>query len=182
MTVNARGESAIKSDILRDRRQYYVKEVKAPLLKSLVRCTQKGNKLFERVFLLWDVLMIVRSIYRYPEPTRDNVKKKMNHILFDIWDEFFEKDTNTHKTALFKAIRRILACEIEHDSHYSQRFTWFLKKLTDKYISGEWPPLEPWCPVDYWDDPVKEKELEKVTLEFKRYLTINGRPFHEVET
>lgn len=182
MAVNVRGESDIKSDILRHRRQYFVKDVKAPLLCSLTRCEQRRHKFLERIYLLWDVFVIVRSIYRYPEPTRENIKKRMNSVLFDVWDEFFERDTNEGKTALFKAVRRVLAVEIEHDSHYSERFTWFLKRLAEKYVSGEWPPLEPWCPVDYWNDPVKEEELRKAVMEFRANLTIGGRPFNEVET
>ena len=177
-----RGESDITSDILRHRRRYFQKEVKRPLLDSLTRCAQEGNRLLEKIYLLWDVFMIVRSVYRYPEPTRANTKKRMTHVLLDIFDEFFEKDTNVYKTALFKAIRRISACEIEHDCHYSQRFTWFLKRLAEKYLSGEWPSLEPWCPVDYWNDPVKDEELLKATVEFRTKMTIGGRPFSEVET
>ena len=182
MSINAKGESSITSDILRDRRQYFIKDVKAPFLNSLVKCFQRGKNLLGKLCLLFDIWKMVLAIFKYPEPTKENTKKHISHILLDIWDEFFRLDTTENRTALFKAIKRISVTTVEHDIHYSQRITWFLMKLTAKYLNGEWPALEPWCPMDNWNDPIVQQELLKAAQEFRVNLTINGKPFNEVET
>jgi len=184
LTVNIRGESEITSDILRKRRQYFVKEVKAPLMESLVKIghIEKVNGFLDKLRVLIYLWRMVGSICKYPAPTKDNTKKKITHVLLDIWDEFFTYETNDSRAPLFRAIRRISATECEHDNYYSQRMTWFLKKLTVKYLNGEWPALESWCPMDNWNDPAIQLEILKAAQEFRYNLTINGRPFSEVET
>lgn len=105
------------------------------------------------VLLLYSVWGIVRSIRRYPEPTRKNVRKLNTFVLMDMWDEFFKYETNTRRLPLFRAIERLSIGEYEHDKYYSARMDWFLSKLVRKYISGEWRPCQPHHPADHWSEP-----------------------------
>jgi len=182
MSVSVRGESEITANILRNKRQYFVKKVKAPFLNSLVRCFQRGSSLLEKLRLLADIWHLVSSILKYPEPTKENTKKQISHVLLDIWDEFFSKDTSKCRTVFFRICRRISVITVEHDDDYSQRITWFLMKLATKYLTGDWPPLESWCPMNNWNDYDTLVALSKARFEFRSNLTIGGRPFNEVET
>jgi len=153
----ATNESLIYHDILRERRQYFIDKVKAPLMKAI---------------------LIISN--RYPEPTRESTKKQMSHILLDIWDEFDKH--NTARKPLFKAIRRILICEVEHDNFYSQRMTWFLGELLKRCQSGEWPKLQPWCPMDCWNDPIVIEERNRARAEFQATACVGGVPIGNIET
>lgn len=121
--------SLLSIDILRTRRQYFVDKVKAPLMKALV---------------------ILAG--RYPEPTKENTDKHNTHVLLDIWDEFFKHEDNPGRDGLFKAIRKITIAEYEHDGYYSQRIDWFLKKLAQAYVDGEWEPPKSWNPSCWRSD------------------------------
>ena len=143
--------TSIYSEILGNKYQYFVDKVKKPLIKALVILSK-----------------------RYPEPTEKNTTKHISHVLLDIWDEFFTWEDNPGRNELFRAIKRITVCVVESDTYYSQRITWFLKRLTEKYISGEWTPLEPWAPMECWGDPnVKEKRKEALRV-FKQTLEAGG--------
>ena len=187
MSVNTRGESEITSEILRNRRQHFI-DIKNPLRNGIVRLATKRYKtthklwIVQKVSLLLDIIHIIQTVNKFPEPTKENTKKKMSHILLDIFDEFFKYDTCRSRLSLFRAIRRISICVIETDNHYSQRFTWFLKKLLEKYQNGEWPELEPWCPMDCWSEPTTQEALLRATQEFRLTMQVGGRNIDEIET
>jgi len=133
----------LANDILRKRRHYFINKVKAPLMKVLVFIANK-----------------------YPEPTRENTRKKNTHVLLDVWDDFFKYERNKSKDSLFHAIRKVIVGEYEHDGYYAQRMDWFLEELVKKYNSGEWKPLEPWNPAGFWIEPsvveVREAQIRKL--------------------
>lgn len=147
--------SEMTRDILVTRRQYFIDKVKGPMIKALVLLAN-----------------------RFQEPTRENTKKKISLALLDVWDEFFKFENNPGRDSLFRAIKRISVSICESDSYYSQRITWFLKKLTEKYASGEWPALESFCPSECWTDEttqeavVEEKKRVMRGLHFGKILSI----------
>lgn len=176
--LDAKGESPIFSDILRGRRQYFIDKVKAPLYEGLVGINRSG--FFSKLFLLWDIWNIVTGILRYPEPTMENTKKRMSHILLDIFDEF--EKYNTIKPPMFRVLRRLIVCTVEHDKDYSQRLTWFLEKLAQSYLGKEWPQLEDWAPMSRWSDPTTQKAVKLAREEFRKGLTVGGRNIGDIET
>lgn len=184
MTVDERGESPVYSYILRARHHYFVGHVKAPLMNGLINIATLPLRIgfVEKLVLLKEVWHIVRSVYRYPYPTKENTKKHDTHALIDLWDEFFNYDTNVTRRPLFLALRRISCCEVEHDNHYSQRITWFMKRAAEKYMLGEWNPLQEWCPMQEWNDPKVIEAVLKAREEFQKYLTVGGVPIGEIET
>ncbi|KKN75139.1 hypothetical protein LCGC14_0382980 [marine sediment metagenome] len=171
--------SKITLDMLIERKQYFIHKVKAPLVKGFVGCLGRGNGLLSRILLLWDVWCIVTSVLRYPEPTKDNVKKHMSHVLLDTFEEF--EGYNTVKPHFFHAVRRFLVSTCEHDSDESQRVTWFLKKLSSKYVSGEWPPLEPYCPSLGWTEKSVQEAVAKERQELRKRMAL-GDISSETET
>ncbi len=97
--------------LLRDEREYVISRIKKPIMKALI--------------ILSD---------RIPEPTKENCVHPNSHILLDIWDEFFSRETNSTRKPLFEAIRRIMVSEYETDPYYRERMDWFLKQI----IKSDW--------------------------------------------
>ena len=94
------------------KRQYVIDMVKSPMIKLIIKV---GN--------------------RYPEPTRENCTYPNSAILFDIWDEFRERDRSDKlRTAMFDTFFRILICEYEHDPYYRLRIDWCLMRI----INSNW--------------------------------------------
>ena len=169
----ATGDSELTFDMLTRRRGHFIR-VKGILMKGLVGCLNAPvrNRFLARIFLLLEVWRIVSGILKYPEPTRENTKEPATHVLFDIWDEFFKYESNIYysptrqgRVPLYQAVRRVMVSEVEHDGDYSERVTWFLKKLAEKYVSGEWPALPPWAPTNCWKDPVTLKARRQKRIE-----------------
>lgn len=156
-------------DILRHRRGFFIREVKAPLMGALFNVTgiiprwTRRFKFVKYIYLLWDVWIMVRSIMRYPEPTKENTRKWNTHTLIDVVEEFTKY--NRLRTSLFKAAFRLVVGEYEHDSDYAQRFDWFLGRLTQTYIDGRWKKLEPWNPSWWWEEPSVVEANDKLARE-----------------
>lgn len=161
--------SSITYEILVTKRQYYIDRVKDPFRNALVNVTSRG-RLLGKILLFWDILVIVISVFRYPEPTRENAEKKITHVLFDIWDEF--EKWNRARIPLYKAARKITLCVAESDTSYSQRMTWFLRELSKRHMKGEWPPLPPYCPSEAWADPVVKKAAVEERKRLKREMAL----------
>lgn len=173
MATNRRQASRIWLYILSWRRQYFIKRVKGPMKKAL-RDMTRHHGVLARIQVLIDVWRIVQSVNRYPEPTKATAKEPTAHVLLDLWDEF--EQYNTCSVDLFQAIRRVTVCEAEHDTEYSQRMTWFLKRLTEKYASGEWPPPTSWEPLNFWADPAVQEEKRRARKKLMfRALNLIGR-------
>lgn len=139
----------IKTDILVNRRKYFVDNVKAPLLMA-----------------------VIIYGYRYPEPKRENCKNPDSLVLLDIWDEFFKWEDNPGRDRFFKAVRRITIGELEANDYYTQRFSWFLMKLVEAYMSGRWQPSLPCTPFYCWKDPdaiiAKDQAIEGMITTMSR--------------
>ena len=136
-----------------DMRAYIIDKVKAPLQRGLVRCidTTRGNGFLAKLYLFWNVWLIVRSLHRYPEPTRENCLHPNTHKLFDIEDKFFQYFKNSSKKELWKAIWRIGICEYEHDPHYRYLGDFIL----DEIKKSGWLPRTP-LGLSYWEEPRRE--------------------------
>jgi len=143
----------LSDDILRERRSYFMDKVKKPLMLSLSKCANglDHSRFMARIYLLWNVWVLVRSIHRYPKPTRDNLGR---HNAVDIWEEFFEYEDNPGRDALFRALRRLSLGTYAHDGYYGTRADWFLERLVKKYESGEYQPRKPWLPCSFWKEPI----------------------------
>ena len=131
-------------------------KVKKPLMLSLSKCAYGVNQsgFMGTIYLLWNVWVLVRSIHRYPKPTRDNLGRHNAVVLFDIWEEFFEYEDNPGRDPLLRALRILIIVTYAHDGYYGTRGDWFLERLVKKYISGEWQPRRPWLPCSFWKEPV----------------------------
>jgi hypothetical protein len=141
--------SSLARYILRDRRRYFIDKVKAPLLMA-----------------------IVKYALRYPEPTRENIKKHNSLILLEIWEAF--ERYNQVKPHLFHAAKRLSIGEYEHDGVYSSRMDWLLEKLVEKHNSGEWWPRKPWLPADFWEEPTVVEERIKMQEDLMADINIKG--------
>ena len=145
-------ENTIRNDILQNRRGYFIDKVKAPLVKALIILAN-----------------------RYPEPTKKNTQKHNTHVMLDIWDEFFKY--NEVKNDMFHAIKKVVADEYEHDDVYETRMTWFLEKLVEKYLSGEWWPSKPFNPSHGWTEPAAIEAQKKVVRELLKDQKLHGTGF-----
>ena len=152
----------VTNDILRVRRNYFIKKVKAPLVRGVTNLG-RGSGLVSKILLLIDLWRIVSSVLEYPFPTKDNTGKRMSHILLDTFEEF--EQHNIVKPVFFRAIKRFVVSTVEHDSDEAQRVTWFLKKLIPKYENKEWPNLSPYYPSAGWTEPAVIEAQKKVVRE-----------------
>jgi len=160
----------LSDDILIHRRGFFIRNVKAPLVKNLVKFASNKTSWIGSIFAL---IGIIKLCKKYPEPKKENTVKPNTHALIDIWDEFFEYEVNNpHTDALFRALRRLSLGEYEHDPYYANRIDWFIEKLAEKYLSGEWKPREAYAPTGFWREPsvlegqrqLKNSLLERVGL------------------
>ena len=119
--------TTISQDILKDRRQFFIDKVKAPIMKALIILAN-----------------------RYPEPTRENVKDPYALTWIDIWDKFFEMENNLGRLPLFKAIRKVQICEPGHDPYYRDRMLVITELYLEAIIEGKVKPRSPDHPQDCW--------------------------------
>lgn len=140
----------LTDDILIHRRRFFIVDVKAPLARSLSKLASGKLSWIGSLFTLIKIVILIR---RYPEPTHENAQYPNTHILIDLWDLFFLYEDNRGKNFLFRAIRRLVLCEYEHDPYYRSRIDWFIEKLVEKYNGGEWTSRKPWSPIGHWTEP-----------------------------
>jgi len=166
-------ESELKLDILVYRYDYFVKRVKAPLMKS-INFISLGK--FSYVMAMWHAFKIIRLCMKYPEPTKDNCKNPDALVMMDIWDEFFEWEDNPYRAPFFKLVRRISVGTLEHCDYDSQRISWWLMKLTKAYMDGKWQPHLPCTPFACWKDPevikAKEEAIEELVCNMAEKMGI----------
>ena len=148
--------SALKQDILGTRRNYFIWDVKGPLLNSLVRSV-RGYGLFSYISMFIDVWKIVRSVNRYPEPTKENSDKPNVHWMIDFWDNF--EKYNGARVPLFRALRRIKLCEYQHDDFYAERHDKYIREVMSAIENGSYILPSVSSPTSYWSDPKAIKEL-----------------------
>ena len=125
--------TTISQDILKDRRQFFINKVKAPIMKALITLAN-----------------------RYPEPTRENVKDPYALAWIEIFDKFFEMEDNPGREPLFRAIKRVKICEPGHDPYYRDRELVILELLLEAILEGKVKPRSLDHPQDCWKiDPNK---------------------------
>ena len=83
---------------------------------------------------------LVQLALGYPKPVPENVLHPNTKILIEIWDKFFEYENNKGRVSLFRAIRKIMLCEYEHDAYYRHRIDWFIEQVVKAVQSGRWYP------------------------------------------
>lgn len=122
--------SSIGRIILKEKRQYFIDMVKAPLMKVAIKLCME-----------------------YPEPTKKNTLHNNTHILIGIRDKFFEYENNAGRKPLFEAAWRIFIDEFEHDMYYRHRFEWFI----DMIKRSSWEPRIPTRPSRdmFWSEPLE---------------------------
>jgi len=122
--------SSLSRDILKDRRQYFIDKVKAPIIKALV--TLAG---------------------RYPEPTLENVTYPNDKVWIRVWDKFFWLENNPGRLSLFQAIRKVMIGEPAHDPYYRDRMQVILEFWLDEVLEGNWKPRSLDHPTECWKNP-----------------------------
>jgi len=109
-------------------RQFFIKKVKAPLMK---------------------VLVMVAG--RVPEITKENTTNINTHIMMNIFEDFFNHECNDGREAMFRAAFKIFLLEIEHDRYYRDRFNWFIEEIIKSILRHEWQPaIEGNPPLQHW--------------------------------
>ena len=130
----------IRDVILKDKRQYFIEKVQAPLLKA-----------------------IVTLALRYPEPTNDNVLHPNAKVWLMVWDKFLAMEDNLGRLPLFEGIKRIfIGKSIEVDPYYRDRIQVILELWLDEVLAGNWKPRSADCPSDCWkvDTNIRGKGYE----------------------
>lgn len=107
----------IREIILKEKRQYFIDKVKAPIIKALIILAN-----------------------RYPEPTKENAVYPNDKVWLRVWDKFFEMEDNPGREPLFKAIRKVMICEPHHDTYYADRMNVLLELWLDEVLEGNWKP------------------------------------------
>lgn len=110
-------------------RQYFIKKVKAPLMK---------------------VLILVAN--RLPPVTKENTHYKNTHTLIDIFDKFFEHfwRLDPDREKMFRGAFKIFLAEIEHDILYRDPFNWFIEEIIKAILRGDWEERTNGHPIPYW--------------------------------
>ncbi len=156
-------KSDLKDDILRRRRDYFIKDVKAPLMESLIKSTRRVN-FFSYISLFIDVFRMLRAVNRYPEPTKENSDKTNVHVIIDFWDDF--ERWNTSRVELFRVARRVSLAEIQHDDWYAERHDKYLYEMTKAIQEGRYILPIVHSPTTHWSDPEAIKELAIARMKY----------------
>lgn len=113
--------------MLKDHREYIIKNVKAPLLKK-----------------------IVKYCLGYPEATRENVNKPNSLFLIELEEKFFINLNLPQREELFKSLWRSFKAEYEHDDIYAELFDWLLLELHQGILERRYKPHPPNKYAGYW--------------------------------
>lgn len=115
-------------------RDFVIRQIKAPLQKTLIRVVKLYIKVFGKL-------------------TKENTTKRNTHTLLDLEKEFFGHYVNETKTELMRAGWFLLEFENEHDSHYEYFIHWLLKRINEERAKGNWIDMPAKFPQqDCWKD------------------------------
>jgi hypothetical protein len=117
----------IRDVILKEKRDYFIGQVKAPLMKAMVVLAN-----------------------RYPEPTLDNVDTQNDKVWVRVFDEFLSLEDNPGRFPLFKAIKKLFIGEAHHDPYYRDRIHVILELWLDEVLKGNWKPRSLDHPESCW--------------------------------
>jgi len=127
----------LSHEILKNRRQYYIEKVQAPLMKALVTLA-----------------------FRYPEPTEQNVSHPNAKLWLRVWNKFLEMEDNPGRHALFEAIKRVFVGKsVEIDPYYRDREQVIHELWLDEVLEGHWKPRSPDQPPDCWKADSNERGI-----------------------
>jgi len=145
------GVANVKEFMLKERRQYVIEKVKAPIMKALIVLAN-----------------------RLPEPTMQNTFHPNTHVWLSIWDKFFEMEDNPNRESLFKAISRVQIAETEHDIYYRDRMNVLLELWLDEVLKGNWKPRSLDHPNECWkvDPNVRGDGFEFMSSRYKHKETL----------
>ncbi len=181
-------------DILRHRRGYFMLKVKRPLVDAIVALTGERTPVYDkdgsgRIVgtkgglrrnhpISWIIsgialIRIIVHIYKYPKPTKENVKKWRTIALMDMWDEFFLYERNNSRDPIFRVMERVTLIEVEHDGFYAERITKFFMLWLKQYQSGRWKLLEPYQPSGFWTEPSVVEAQNKMRQELAEFAGID---------
>lgn len=121
----------LRTIMLKDKRQYIIDKVKAPLMKALI--------------------ILAR---RYPQPTKENTSHPNTHALIDVFNKFFEMEGNADRIDLFMALGKVVVAEHEHDPFYRDRIYVLMELWLEQVLLGKWKPRSLDHPDSFWkSDP-----------------------------
>ena len=161
--------SELMLDMVKGRREYFVHKVKLPIVKGLTDLACKRGWLPHII----SFISILRCLWKYPNPTRENIKRPNALVLLEIWEKFMSLDTMYGRWPLWEVLKRVSVDQVEHSNNYSQRMDWFVEELVKAYQDGRWQPSHPWCPMTDWKDPATQEALVKARLEVVRAKLLN---------
>ena len=127
-------------EILVDRRNFFINEVKAPLYAAI--------KLYSK---------------KYPEPTHENVRQPNSHLLIDIFDEVMRFEKIERVMIILEAAKRLIIGEYEHDGVYRGRMDVILEKIVELIVKGEWKPRQLGKPSILWSE-AEESKIKGMSL------------------
>jgi len=152
----------LADDLNRFRRQHFIK-IKDTMFSSIKVVEHSTSALRIILAMLW----IFLKARKFPEPTRENIKKESSHIWMDIFDEYFEYEKCERVKEIINAFRKVLIGLNEHSSPYTDRFGWFVKRIQEK----GWKPLPAHKPYDWWAEPsvlkAKQERVQRILAESK---------------
>jgi len=136
--------------ILYRRRQYFINQVKKPLMEGLEKF-HKATSWWSKIRV---IPQIVKSIRRYPTPTFENTNCANTHPTLKIIEKFNTYHHNSMRQPLFDAIFKIAVCEFEHDIYYADLRDWWVEQIILAILDGEWQPrLENHPDPRWWREP-----------------------------
>jgi len=124
----------IAEDILVRKRDFFISEVKAPLMLAIFGLSLK-----------------------YPPPTKRRCRQPNSLLLIDAFDEILKHERNDRLRRIVKAAKRIVVGEYEHDGMYRGRIDLLLEKIVEKIVSGEWQPRQLGKPEKGWMETEESK-------------------------
>lgn len=132
-------------EVLIEKRQYIIEEVKAPLMDAIVK--YPGSSKLRKIKL---IVSMIELIFKYPAVTRANSKGTNANTIMDIEQEFFKYENNPCREPLFRAFFRMWQAELSHDEYYEGRQDWILEQIFKAVLTGKWMPRRPGHPVPKW--------------------------------
>lgn len=160
--------------ILGRRYVYFIKKVKIPLRKALIKLASDGVSWIGAALA---IIHVIRLIRKYPEPTKENTVNSPTipniHMWIDLWDDFLQWEDDSVKdplgqVVLFRTLRRLHLGTYAHDTYYGQRNDRFFELWVEKYLNGEYQPLPEHLPSDRWKEPSRLEAWNKMVEERKK--------------
>ena len=159
----------LANDINRKRRQYFI-DLKAPMKAALENLATTKSA----IGIIIGLTRIILMARKFPTPTRENIRKLNSKALYDIWEEYLEYENIPSLKFISEGLRRVVIGLNEHSSNYTERISWFGKKVHEKFEGGELKPNHPWTPTNGWSEPcvvkAQREKKEKLLKTIEKYI------------